>query len=89
MIALRRHVSIDSAILVGHSMGGHIAGCPADAQECRRRDMQSDPRHAHFVHGWVETVKGYHMMFSSPAMAASMAHLGNKVVLCRYFAGWS
>jgi pimeloyl-ACP methyl ester carboxylesterase len=123
MIAPLRYLNIDSVILVGHSMGGHIAGylaasfpeyaralaildksasgptkpsglpldaigkvdpitkewplpfpCLADAQECIRRDMNSDLSYQYFMNSLVETVEGYHMMFSSQAMAANIAH---------------
>jgi 2-succinyl-6-hydroxy-2,4-cyclohexadiene-1-carboxylate synthase len=123
MIALLDHLKIDSVILVGHSMGGAVAGYLAasypqyvkalaildksasgpekldplpldqiqnvdpvtkdwplpfqslmEAQEFIRKEMESDLSYQYFMNSLVETVDGYHMMFSRQAMAANVAY---------------
>lgn len=126
MITLLNYLHIESIILVGHSMGGHIAGyltaeypnyvkalaildksasgpetpnlLPVEkivaidpitkdwplpfsslreAQECIRNAMQSDLSYQYFLNSLTEDVNGYHMMFSSQAIAANLAYYEN------------
>jgi pimeloyl-ACP methyl ester carboxylesterase len=123
MIQLLDYLGIDSAIVVGHSMGGYIAGHLAasypgrvralaildksaagptkpnelplaaieivdpvtkdwplpftslmEAQDCIRKNMESDLSYQYFMNSLVETVEGYQMMFSSQAIAANIAY---------------
>jgi pimeloyl-ACP methyl ester carboxylesterase len=119
MISLMNSLGVNSVILIGHSMGGAIAGyiaathpgyakalaildksaagpktraadgeaadpitknwplpftSLAEAQECIRRDMESELSCQYFMNSLVETVEGYRMMFNSQAMAANIAH---------------
>lgn len=126
MIALLNYLYIESIILVGHSMGGYIAGyltaeypnyvkalaildksasgpetpsllpvekiaaidpitkdwplpfsCLQEAQDCIRNAMQSDMSYQYFLNSLTEDVNGYHMMFSSQAIAANIAYYEN------------
>jgi pimeloyl-ACP methyl ester carboxylesterase len=123
MVELLEFLKIDSVILVGHSMGGRVAGYfaalypkyvkalaildrsaagPAkspmpqldqiqdsdpltldwplpfsslsEAREYIHKAMDSELSYQYFMNSLIETVEGYHMMFSSQAMAAGIAY---------------
>jgi 2-succinyl-6-hydroxy-2,4-cyclohexadiene-1-carboxylate synthase len=126
MVALMDHLKIEAVILVGHSMGGHIAGylaatypeyvralaildksangpevpnplpldeieiidpvtkdwplpfaSLAEAQSCIRSAMESQLSYQYFMNSLTESLDGYHMMFSTQAMAANIAYYEN------------